>query len=486
MDTNRWVLVVELLLAPGGYAAAEDDAQVHEIKAGTMNVHVDLWGLLEATRSDDVYSLVEGQATIISIVPEGTRVTKGQIVCELDSSWLNVFLSNQVFAIQGADAAYQNARLTREVAEIAVIEYKQGIYVQQRETLAGEAASCQSEIPMAEARRDRLQSALVVLRKLLAANGGAARTAAEIVAEVDLEDRLKAALKVLGEARAAIEQVRIRQEILEKYTAPKTLKELAAKVEKARSDELSRQATWDLEKTKEAKLRRQIQNCKLLALNDGLVVYANDRNKLGGISPPQIEEGATVRERQKVFSIPDTRSPLRVNIKVPETVVEWIRPGQRARVKVEGVEGDFLPGSVEAISLLPDPTAFLGAKGQARAYTTYVRIEKSRPGVALGMTAEVEIVTDPLDGVLTLPLSSAVYYDGTDHVAVKKAGGGWEWLGVSLGLSDGSQAEVKAGLKNGQAVALDPAPFLSGGQKLRISLSPPKPAPMPRPAARRQ
>ena len=78
-----------------------------------------------------------------------------------------------------------------------------------------------------------------------------------------------------------------------------------------------------------------------------------------------------------------------------------------------------------------------------------------------------------------------IYYDVTDHVAVRKARDGWEWRGVSLGLSDGSEAEVKAGLKAGEVVSLDPAPLMSGGQRLRMSLSPPRPTPRPRPAAQK-
>src|SRR5207247_815264 len=39
---------------------------------------------------------------------------------------------------QGAEAVFQNAKLTREVAEIGVVEYEQGIYVQDKATIQGE------------------------------------------------------------------------------------------------------------------------------------------------------------------------------------------------------------------------------------------------------------------------------------------------------------------------------------------------------------
>ena len=38
-------------------------------------------------------------------------------------------ITAQEIKVQSAEATYQNARLTREVSEIAVMEYEQGIYL---------------------------------------------------------------------------------------------------------------------------------------------------------------------------------------------------------------------------------------------------------------------------------------------------------------------------------------------------------------------
>ena len=68
-----------------------------------------------------MFCQVEGSTTIISLLPEGTKVKKGQLVCELDSSALQDRLKNQRIATLGAEAAY---RTPSEVAEIAVkVEY---------------------------------------------------------------------------------------------------------------------------------------------------------------------------------------------------------------------------------------------------------------------------------------------------------------------------------------------------------------------------
>ena len=49
-------------------------------------------------------------------------VKKGQIVCRLDSAGLQDQLVNQKITVKAAEASYENAKLAREVAEIAVVD----------------------------------------------------------------------------------------------------------------------------------------------------------------------------------------------------------------------------------------------------------------------------------------------------------------------------------------------------------------------------
>src|SRR5208337_1750017 len=139
------------------------------------------------------------------------------------------------------------------------------------------------------------------------------------------------------------------------YTKDKTIKELKSEVEKAHSDELAKEQTFQLEKTKEAKLEKQIINCKLVAPGEGIVVYANDPMRSFGSNAPQIEEGATVRERQKIFSLPDI-SHMQVNAKVHESQIDKITPKMKARIRVDAFSETELEGTVLDVAPLPDPT----------------------------------------------------------------------------------------------------------------------------------
>ena len=422
------------------FAGPTVDVITYPVKLANLPITVVERGNLESSKNEDVYCKVEGVGTtIISIVPEGKLVKKGDLVCELDAATLKDTLTNQVITTKGAEAAFQNAKLTREVAEIGVIEYIEGIYKQDYATAEGEIKLAEADLKRAE---DRLEWSDKMKEKGYVSEGQ------------NISDKL-----TLQRAKFTLEQSQTKRHVLETYTKKKTVKELQAEVEKAHSDELAKQATWELEKGKEEKLNRQIANCKILAPNDGLVVYANDPGRGGmGQTTPQIEEGATIRERQKIFSLPDT-TKMQVNTKVHESMIKQITSGLRARIKVDAFADQTLPGSVVDIAPLPDPNNFFSS--DIKVYTTHITIEKGLAGLKPGMTAQVEILVNELTNVLCVPVQAVLEYKNKYHVAVKKADGSFEFRDVIVGISNEKLVEVKEGIKEKDLVALNPISLMS-------------------------
>ena len=296
---------------------------------------------------------------------------------------------------------YKNAKLTREVAEIAVKEYDEGIYKQEREALDGEIA--QAAVGHPEGRGPAGADPARPQAAGRAEGPGRARRPPTASWPTSTRRPLDDAEQALTREQAALELAKTRLETAREDT-PRTGRSgsSTAEVEQARADELAKQATWELEKSKEAKLERQIKACVLLAPADGVVVYANDP---AGRGQPQIEEGATVRERQKIFSVFDLDGPMRVNAKVAR--VDG-RPGQA------GASG---PGSRSTRS--PNETLTGDGRGRgpaARRRTTSSgrvgsstppgsRSRRARQGLRPGMTAEVEILVIELDDVLSVPVA---------------------------------------------------------------------------------
>jgi HlyD family secretion protein len=208
-------------------------------------------------RAEAVYSEAEGDRAILYIVPEGSRVTKGQVVCVLDAIRGPRTGKDQWTAVQKAAASYDQAGLAREVAEIAVMEYEQGIFRQSLETIQGDIAMAQAELKRAEDRHEQSQKR--IRKNPLNADGVAGANA----------DKFS-----LDKARFTLEQALVSKDVLLKYTKEKTIKELRSEVEKARSDELARKRALDAELARVKSLEGPTRPSVVLAPVEGTVVLA--------------------------------------------------------------------------------------------------------------------------------------------------------------------------------------------------------------------
>ena len=194
MSISRYGKVVSLVLVYGLMIAegVRAGTPVFGVAPGKFKCVMDVPGTLEADRSAAHYCRVEGQTTLISILPEGTRVKKGDLVAELDSTALQVQLANQEIATQKAEATYQNAKLSREVAQIGVLEYEKGIYPAAKSAIQREIKMAEIGMRRGKARLERTLLARQKLNEVLARSGGA-KTPGDIVAELEIQDRLDSA-----------------------------------------------------------------------------------------------------------------------------------------------------------------------------------------------------------------------------------------------------------------------------------------------------
>ena len=296
------------------------------------------------------------------------------------------------------------------------------------------------------------------MNDILIKNGGV-KTPSDLLVDLDIEERIESAEQTLESEKMALELARIKQETLENYIREKTTRGLTNDVAQKRSVELAKQAAWELQMSRERKLERSIAACTLIAPADGLVVYANDPSRLFGSKQPQIEEGATVRERQKILSLPDL-SQLQVSIKLDESQVNRVVPNMKARISVESFPDQMLNGRVLSVAPLPDPMNSF-AEDQ-KVYTTKVGIANRLPGLRPGMSAQVEIRVDELDNVISVPVKAISRIDGKEHVAVATDVGKFAWREVSLGMSNGKFVEIKQGLQVGEWLALDAQALMNG------------------------
>ncbi len=462
-------------------AQGQQDVQVprgaqlitYSVKPGPLLVNVIGRGSLEPGRTLDSYCMVEGSTTIISIKPEGSAIKKGDLVCLLDSAPLKDRLMNQEIAEKLSENEYHRAQFARETAELALREYAEGTLGRERDRLNAEIGLARSAIGRAEASSKRARDAQARLRGAVAARG-AASTPADIAAELDIEDRRDAADQTIEREKKALEHAAAQLELLDKYTSTRTTRELTIDVEHKRSDELAKNAALNLATARTAKLKRQIEACKLYAPGDGVLIYPNDPNRLFRRNLPQIEEGATVRERQQIFRLFDLKSPLRVNAKMPESHVDLLAQGMQARIRVDAFPDRLLTGKVMDVSPLPDPLNVFS--DNRKVYTTHVLLRDGIPALRPGMNAQVEIVVKELDNVLAVPVAAVLAYDGEHHLAVKKPDGGIAWRIVKVGATNDKFVEIKEGLESGDQVVVNPLVLMTEDEKRKKLGKPPESA----------
>jgi len=87
------------------------------VQHGPLRISVIERGNLKAADSVSIQSGIEGQATILFLIPEGTLVKEGDLVCELDATSLVDKRFQQEIAVRNSEAAYEKSKQTYDIQE---------------------------------------------------------------------------------------------------------------------------------------------------------------------------------------------------------------------------------------------------------------------------------------------------------------------------------------------------------------------------------
>jgi hypothetical protein len=225
-----------------------------------------------------VFAAVEGRTAVVFALPNGARVKKEELVCELDATALKEQRAHQELIVAGAEAALRGARLAREAAEAALTEYLDGAFKQSLEMV-------QSEIALAMAEQKRAEDRVVWSDRMY--EKGYVSKAENIADKINLQQKV-----------FAYEQAQTKREVLDRYTRDRTIKELRSEVERRKAIELAAQAVHERERAMHARLVRQIGQCK---------IFAPVAGRLRLLAP--IAAGAIVQEGQLLLRIVPDGAP---------------------------------------------------------------------------------------------------------------------------------------------------------------------------------
>jgi HlyD family secretion protein len=366
-----------------------------------------------------------GASVLLTVIPEGTVVKRGDVLAVLDSADYEELLRLQRITLERAKADKLQAQLDVEITKLAVREFADGTAQMTTEDLEGRIMLARSDLERAV---DRLNWSRRMNQKGYVPE-------AMVKSDQFKRDQLVVALAQQESALA----------VFKKFTAPKTMRELEGAVRGAEAILDYQQLRLARQLGRMASLEKQVEHCTIRAPHDGFVIYANNADREVSIEP-----GVPVRQRQHLFYLPDL-TDMEVVAMLHESVVDQVDRGMRATVQVEGMRNRRLEGHVTSIA----PMATINPRSDVRYFEGIVKLDNVPMGLRPGMTAEVEIALPRLEHVLTVPPEAVRFENGHDVCFVVHEEG-LERRDVTLGQVTTDMAQVTQGLEEGEQVVVNP------------------------------
>jgi multidrug resistance efflux pump len=224
-----------------------------------------------------------------------------------------------------------------------------------------------------------------------------------------------------------------------------------SKLAQAEAKLKSAQGQYNIQARQRKEFYEQLDKCTIAAKRPGLVVYGGggDEDYYGG--EERIREGASVRERQSIITIPDM-TKMSVRVKIHESYIKKVKKGQRARITVDAFPDTVLPGEVSKVGVLPD-SQNRWMNPDMKVYLTTITINGTNDWLKPGMSAKVEILANCLSNVVYVPVQAVSPSEGK-QVCYVANGSKPECRTVEIGEFNDEFIEIKSGLKEGERVLL--------------------------------
>ncbi|MEO0513699.1 MAG: efflux RND transporter periplasmic adaptor subunit [Planctomycetota bacterium] len=424
-------------------------------------------GDLDAAERLEIKSKVEGRPEIITLVEEGSQVKAGDVLVTLDSDELRTKIdeailavekarTDEIYARRGLEIERNEARSRQSVAEVnlalaklELARWENGDVPQKRRELDLALQKAQRQVE--RTKRDFEISQALHAQKFISLN--------------DLEDSEIAQL----EAADALLTAELGLSVYDQYTFQTEEQQKLSDVDQAESDlereiaknesELARQEadltgktqTFQIRQEKLESLQKQLEASRIVAPQDGLVIYGTSVGRRSWRSEP-MAEGRQVRYNETILYIPDIRQMV-ANLSIAEAYEPLVRVGQTVRVTVDARPGEVFEGVIDRTTPLAESGGWLNP-GQ-REFTARVKLPAGlEADLKPAMRCTGEITVGQVDNALAVPVQ-AVFTEGDQHYCFVPAGNGRvKKQPVEIGRASETLVEITQGLADGDRVLL--------------------------------
>jgi HlyD family secretion protein len=471
------------------FTGRTDATAVYRVKPVTLRVTLKEDGELKPVNSLDIKCEVQGErVTIEWVVPESTRVNKGDLILKLTSPDMKDRVDSEEIELRGITAAYEDAQQALEitksenastlkkaeidlkVAELDLKVYEDGTYEKTKASINIDIKQTEMDL---KRRREELDRSIP-----LAEQGFLPRSRIE-----ELTDEIEKLEMTLDKNQRELEN-------LTRYEYEKNMAQKQSAVEQA-SEELDRerqrsasrekQAQAKVEDQKQAleirqrkfeRMKEQLAKCEIHAPTDGVVQYGPSGERRFW-SENRVAPGEQVYAGQTILTLPDT-SQMLVSTRIHEADRHKVHEGLKCMITVPAVPGRTFTGTLTKITKFADSErGWLNPN--LKEHAAEIKLDGNDTALSPGDTAHVEIMIEDVPNVLAVPVQ-CVFTRGTKHFVFVRGSLSMAPIEVKLGRATTTMVEVSAGLSAGDEVVMAPDERL---QALLPAPSTTQPAPPP-------
>ena len=431
-----------------------------------LEVKINKDGELQAVSYTDIKSDVESVTQILTIVPEGTNVKKGDVLITLDSLALRQKKEQLDLDLRKAESSRKIAQEMREIqdsqnsankeaaevavklAELDLKQYNEGTYPQLVEN--AKTALSMAKLMLKNVEEELDQTNVLFAKGFVTASDVKKGELAVTTARNEVQ-KATTALLVLEKYSHQMDTAKLNSALAQaEQKLYRTLKENASTMNQKVADLEEKQQSLDLLQRQARKLDEQLAATTIRAPEDGLVIYSSSIERR---EREPVQEGSQVRQSQWLLRLPDV-SHMKALLKVQESWKPRLDEKQRLRalVKILGVSRP-VGATLSKISVLPDNSQRWW-NPDLREYPVELTLDETPPGLKPGMRVEnAEIFVSRLDQVIAAPLA-AIYSVANDSYVFVRDGQSVKERKVTLGTANETHVQVVTGLNEGEQVLL--------------------------------
>ena len=429
------VVAVGTAFVPGMFLSEEAETLLtHTVKRSDLRVTVTEQGTLESSNNTEIKCKVRGFSLVTWVIPAGTIVEPGDELVRLDTKVIEEQYSLTKTNTFIAEATLAETEANVAKAEIAIDAYKEGRFISQLQRMEKEL----------EANRRNLRTA----REMLARSESLFRQG--YVTELEVDGNAFTVKQAELELKVKATEIKV----LKEFTREMELETMRGNMTASQSKKAADEAGLAMEIKRRNRAQEELDACVIKAEKSGLVIYPS---AAAWKRTPDITEGATVHKDQVLLLMPDL-SKMQVKVGIHESIIDRVRPGLKARVTLPD---RTLEAEVSKVATVTRPAGWW--TGNVVKYDTIINLPPDE-GLRPGMSAEVEVIMAVHNNVLTIPVSSVIETDKGAFCWVKTVVG-TERRVLQLGDSNDVFIVVKAGLKEGEQVVLNPTALIDDAKQ---------------------